>query len=150
MLWLQDSFGYPMPPLKAATFSGTVQLDRQEAFNPGGHFFELIAKCQPDYGLITVVERHDRKERIVRFTIQPGSHLIDLRSAPERTLTKIVNRLRLAIDLKGACAELKWVNRPHRADSGRSGSRQNCVECNLVQTSLARRPDGLAYAAPGK
>ena len=119
MLWLRNSFGYPMPPRsKAATFSGTIQLDRQEDLNPGGRFFALIKKWKPDDGLITVVERHDRKARTVRFTIQPGSHLIDPRSAPEWTMGEIINRLCFDIDLKGACAGLKWVNLSLRQVAG--------------------------------
>ena len=118
MLWLRDSFGDPMPPRKAASFSRTVQLDRQEALNPGGRFFELIERWKPDDGLITDVERHDRKARTVRFTIQPGSHLINLRSAPECTMGEIINRLCFDIDLEGACAGLKWVTPSLRQIAG--------------------------------
>ena len=55
-------------------------------------------------------EGHYKEEQSVRFAIQPGTHLIDLRSAPGWTINGAVKRLRLDIDSKGSCVDLKLVN----------------------------------------
>lgn len=51
-----------------------------------------------------------KEEHSVKFTINPGTHLIDLRSAPGWVANGTVKRLRLDIDSKNACLNLKLRN----------------------------------------
>ncbi len=55
-------------------------------------------------------ERHYKEEQSVRFEILSGAHLIDLRSVPGWPMNENANRIRLDIDSKGACVDLKLVD----------------------------------------
>ena len=55
-------------------------------------------------------ERHYKEEQSVRFEILSGAQLINLRSAPGWPMNETVNRIRLDIDSKGVCVDLRLVN----------------------------------------
>lgn len=68
VLWLSDSFGGSMSSMMTATFSDIMKMHWQAAMQPQGRWQQLVQEWQPDYVLITVVERSARD---AEFSLPP-------------------------------------------------------------------------------
>lgn len=61
VLWLYDSFGMRLTRFMAAAFRNMVELHWQDAYRDGGEELKRIVEVwQPDYVIVTVVERSAR------------------------------------------------------------------------------------------
>lgn len=70
VLWLRDSFGLALAPFLAATFTETIEIHWSEALRSHGkQLVELVDSWDPDYVIVTVVERDALSGALAQYPV---------------------------------------------------------------------------------